>query len=74
MTPIGRTLFRALRPAGGGRRRGPTSGASISQLVIVTLIIVGIIKSIRQVYRGVKWLSKVVLSRVEDLVIEVGPA
>lgn len=73
MTPIGRTLFRALRPA-GGRRRGPTSGASISQLVIVTLIIVGIIKSIRQVYRGVKWLSKVVLSRVEDLVIEVGPA
>ncbi|GAA5965043.1 hypothetical protein JCM8115_005691 [Rhodotorula mucilaginosa] len=73
VTPIGRTLFRALRPA-GGRRRGPTSGASISQLVIVTLIIVGIIKSIRQVYRGVKWLSKVVLSRVEDLVIEVGPA
>ncbi|GAA5992084.1 hypothetical protein JCM10908_000737 [Rhodotorula pacifica] len=73
VTPIGRTLFRALRPA-GGRRRGATSGASISQLVIVTLIVVGIIKSIRQVYRGVKWLSKVVLSRVEDLVIEVGAA
>ncbi|GAA5866890.1 hypothetical protein JCM3774_004594 [Rhodotorula dairenensis] len=73
VTPIGRTLFRALRPA-GGRRRGPTGGASISQLVIVTLILVGIVKSIRQVYRGVKWLSRVVLSRVEDLVIEVGSA
>ncbi|BGP52799.1 hypothetical protein JCM8202_003879 [Rhodotorula sphaerocarpa] len=70
VTPIGRTLFRALRP-GGGRRRGPTGAGSISQLVIVTLVVVGIIKSVRQVYRGVKWLTKLVLSRVEDLVIEV---
>lgn len=35
------------------------------------LVVVGIIKSVRQVYRGVKWLTKLVLSRVEDLVIEV---
>ncbi|TNY20268.1 hypothetical protein DMC30DRAFT_263120 [Rhodotorula diobovata] len=70
MSPLGRTLFRALRPA-GGRRRGADRAASMSQLVVLFLIVVGVIKSIRQVYRGVKWLTRVALSRVEDLVIEV---
>ncbi|KAK4332142.1 E3 ubiquitin-protein ligase MARCH5 [Rhodotorula toruloides] len=38
------------------------------------LVVLGIIKSVRQVYRGVKWLTRKGLSRVEDLVIEVGAA
>ncbi|BGP28616.1 hypothetical protein JCM10296v2_000352 [Rhodotorula toruloides] len=73
VSPLGRTLFRALRPA-GGRRRGAENAGSVSQLVIIVLVILGIIKSVRQVYRGVKWLTRKGLSRVEDLVIEVGAA
>ncbi|BGP21451.1 E3 ubiquitin-protein ligase MARCH5 [Rhodotorula toruloides] len=73
VSPLGRTLFRALRPA-GGRRRGAENAGSVSQLVIVVLVVLGIIKSVRQVYRGVKWLTRKGLSRVEDLVIEVGAA
>lgn len=34
MSPLGRTLFRALRPA-GGRRRGADRAASMSQLVVL---------------------------------------
>lgn len=34
VSPLGRTLFRAIRPAGGRRRAGDNS-ASISQLIIV---------------------------------------
>ena len=35
------------------------------------LIVVGVVKSVRQTYHGVKWLTRIALSRVEDLVIEV---
>ncbi|GAA5909207.1 hypothetical protein JCM8208_003411 [Rhodotorula glutinis] len=69
-SPIGRTLFRALRPT-GGRRRAAERGASMSQLVLLLLILWGVVKSIRGVYRGVKYLTRVALSKVEDLVIEV---
>ncbi|GAA6061936.1 hypothetical protein JCM10212_001504 [Sporobolomyces blumeae] len=70
VSPLGRTLFRAIRPAGGRRRAGDNS-ASISQVVIILVVIVGIARAIRQVYRGTRWLCKVALSRIEDLVIEV---
>ncbi|KPV78291.1 uncharacterized protein RHOBADRAFT_50773 [Rhodotorula graminis WP1] len=69
-SPLGRTLFRALRPT-GGRRRAAERGASMSQLVLLLLILWGVVKSIRGVYRGVKYLTRVALSKVEDLVIEV---
>ncbi|GAA5838356.1 hypothetical protein JCM9279_003219 [Rhodotorula babjevae] len=46
-------------------------GASMSQLVLLLLILWGVVKSIRGVYRGVKYLTRVALSKVEDLVIEV---
>lgn len=36
VSPLGRTLFRALRPA-GGRRRGAENTGSVSQLVIVVV-------------------------------------
>ncbi|GAA6052645.1 hypothetical protein JCM3770_003909 [Rhodotorula araucariae] len=70
VSPLGRTLFRALRPA-GGRRRAADRAAGMGQMVILFLIVVGVIKSVRQTYRGVKWLTRIALSRVEDLVIEV---
>ncbi|GJN91456.1 hypothetical protein Rhopal_004479-T1 [Rhodotorula paludigena] len=70
VSPLGRTLFRALRPA-GGRRRAADRAASMSQAVVIFLIVIGILRSIRTVYRGVRWLTKQVLSRIEDLVIEV---
>ncbi|GAA5969302.1 hypothetical protein JCM11641_007544 [Rhodosporidiobolus odoratus] len=69
VSPLGRTLFRAIRPV-GTRRRNDNS-TSMSQIVIVILVVLGIVRSIRQVYRGVQWLTKVVLSRVEDLVLEI---
>ncbi|GAA5922700.1 E3 ubiquitin-protein ligase SSM4 [Sporobolomyces koalae] len=70
VSPLGRTLFRALRPAGGRRRAGDNS-ASISQVVIVIVIVLGIARAVRQVYRGVRWVSRRLLSRLEDLVLEV---
>ncbi|GAA6031880.1 hypothetical protein JCM8097_003316 [Rhodosporidiobolus ruineniae] len=73
MSPLGRTLFRAVRPA-GARRNNTANGASMSQLVVIVLVIFGIIRSVRTVYRGVKWGTKQVLSRVEDLVLDVGGA
>ncbi|BGP44630.1 hypothetical protein JCM10450v2_000444 [Rhodotorula kratochvilovae] len=70
VSPLGRTLFRALRPA-GGRRRAADRAAGMGQMVVLFLIVVGVVKSVRQTYRGVKWLTRIALSRVEDLVIEV---
>ncbi|GAA5925217.1 hypothetical protein JCM10213_008735 [Rhodosporidiobolus nylandii] len=69
VSPLGRTLFRAIRPAGTRRRH---DSASISQVVIVLLVILGVVRSIRQTYRGVRWLTRRVLGRVEDLVLDVG--
>ncbi|GAA5859571.1 hypothetical protein JCM8547_006146 [Rhodosporidiobolus lusitaniae] len=74
ISPLGRTIFRAVRPVGAGRRRGADNAANMSQIVIVALVVFGIIKSIRQTYMGVKWLTRKALSRVEDLVLDVGAA
>ncbi|GAA5965481.1 hypothetical protein JCM3765_003297 [Sporobolomyces pararoseus] len=71
VSPLGRTLFRAIRPA-GGRRRGADNSASFGQIIIIIVIIVGIARAIRQVYRGVRWITRRLLSRLEDLVLEVG--
>lgn len=71
VSPLGRGLLRAIRPgAVGGRRRNDT-GASISQVVIIALVVLGLVRSVRSVYRGVRWGTKQVLSRVEDLVLDV---
>ncbi|GAA5907965.1 E3 ubiquitin-protein ligase MARCH [Sporobolomyces salmoneus] len=70
VSPLGRTLFRAIRPAGGRRRAGDNS-ASMGRLIIVIVIVVGIARAVQQVYRGVRWLSRRVLTRLEDLVLEV---
>ncbi|GAA6006456.1 hypothetical protein JCM10207_004940 [Rhodosporidiobolus poonsookiae] len=69
VSPLGRTLFRAIRPVGNRRRNDNTT--SMSQVVVLVLIVFGVIRSIRQVYRGVRWGAKQVLSRVEDLVLDV---
>ncbi|CEQ38734.1 SPOSA6832_00194, partial [Sporobolomyces salmonicolor] len=70
VSPLGRTLFRAIRPAGGRRRVGDNP-ASMSQVILLIVVVLGIVRAVRQVYRGVNWLCKVALSRIEDLVIEV---
>ncbi|GAA5848697.1 hypothetical protein JCM5353_000252 [Sporobolomyces roseus] len=70
VSPLGRTLFRAIRPAGGRRRAGDNS-TSFSQIIIILVIAVGIARAMRQVYRGVRWSCRRLLSRIEDLVIEV---
>ncbi|GAA5906158.1 hypothetical protein JCM5296_000111 [Sporobolomyces johnsonii] len=70
VSPLGRTLFRAIRPA-GGRRRAGDNPASMSQVILIIVVVLGIVRAVRQVYRGVNWLCKVALSRIEDLVIEV---
>ncbi|GAA5898641.1 hypothetical protein JCM6882_000886 [Rhodosporidiobolus microsporus] len=71
VSPLGRTLFRAIRPGGAQRGRNNAAG-STSQAIVILLVVVGIIRSIRQVYRLVKWVTKRALSRVEDLVLDVG--
>ncbi|GAA5827077.1 hypothetical protein JCM11251_002233 [Rhodosporidiobolus azoricus] len=71
VSPLGRTIFRAVRPGAAQRGRNNAAG-STSQAIIIFLIVIGIIRSIRQVYRGVRWLTKQALSRVEDLVLDVG--
>ncbi|GAA5838070.1 hypothetical protein JCM3766R1_004194 [Sporobolomyces carnicolor] len=70
VSPLGRTLFRAIRPAGGRRRAGDNS-ASMGQIIIVIVVLVGIARAVRQVYRGVRWVSRRILTRLEDLVLEV---
>ncbi|GAA5995175.1 hypothetical protein JCM5350_001860 [Sporobolomyces pararoseus] len=70
VSPLGRTLFRAIRPA-GGRRRGADNSASFGQIIIIIVIVVGVARAIRQVYRGVRWITRRLLSRLEDLVLEV---
>ncbi|KAK4050446.1 hypothetical protein OIV83_003516 [Microbotryomycetes sp. JL201] len=71
VSPLGRLAFRALRPRrGGGGGRGD-DGASMSQVVVVVFVILGAVKAIVHLYRGVKWGSRRVLRRVSDLVLEV---
>lgn len=36
-------------------------------------VVVGAAKAVAHVYRGVTWLSKRALSRIEDLVLDIGP-
>ncbi|ORY80297.1 hypothetical protein BCR35DRAFT_304498 [Leucosporidium creatinivorum] len=70
LSPIARGLLRAARPQ--ARRNGRDAIANnASQALAVVFVVIGVLRAIRQVYRAVRWLSRLALRRVESLVLEV---
>ncbi|SCV68644.1 BQ2448_765 [Microbotryum intermedium] len=76
LSPMGRGLFRLLRPAtrNNNARNRPgqrDANGNLSQVVIVIFVIFGAAKAIAHTYHTVKWGAKKALSRVENLVLDV---
>ncbi|SGY32914.1 BQ5605_C002g01421 [Microbotryum silenes-dioicae] len=76
ISPVGRGLFRFLRPAvrhnNARNRPGQRDGnGNLSQVVVVIFVLVGAVKAVAHTYQTVKWVAKKALTKVEDLVLDI---
>ncbi|KAK4698693.1 hypothetical protein P7C70_g7578, partial [Phenoliferia sp. Uapishka_3] len=61
------SLFRAVRP----NRRNGDNQTNFSQIIIVLLVLVGVVKAVQSTYKAVQWGTKKALTRVEAMVLDV---
>lgn len=64
-------FLRMFRPARNRRGGLADAGGSISQLVIVVTVLLGLWRALTQVYKLVRWIAHQSLQRMETAVLEV---
>lgn len=67
---LGRSFARMTSRRSGGRNGGAQDGVNVASILIVLLVIIGVLRALHLVYKGVRSLARRFLSRLEEAIVD----